>query len=167
MIVHEREALLEEEVIIVRNSGEIPEIALHSSLYYLTKDEEGPGLGLQYDEVDALHDAASNRFKEIILRDLDPENRDLRIYRGLARTIANWSRFYNFCKRVGRSDYKEFRVVVSAALIRFIDQEYADINSGGRVSSVNCCQDELSDFLKALQLDDSAFPPDWHIICQK
>ena len=40
----ERNALMEEELLLVRHSGEIPEVALHASLHFLCDDEEGPRL---------------------------------------------------------------------------------------------------------------------------
>ena len=46
MISDERTLLLEEELLLVRHSGEIPEVALHASVHYLTEDPEGPGLVL-------------------------------------------------------------------------------------------------------------------------
>ena len=42
----EKKFYLEEEAIIIGNSGEIPEIAYHGSLFYLMEDADGPGLNL-------------------------------------------------------------------------------------------------------------------------
>lgn len=38
----DKEGYLFDEVLILQDSGEIPEIAYHTSLYYLTEDPEGP-----------------------------------------------------------------------------------------------------------------------------
>ncbi|XOF33144.1 MAG: hypothetical protein ACL93V_14170 [Candidatus Electrothrix sp. YB6] len=54
----ERTCLLEDELLILRHSGELPEIAYHSSLYYLTADKDGPGLVLTEDEQKMLQEAA-------------------------------------------------------------------------------------------------------------
>jgi hypothetical protein len=94
-----RQEVLEEEWLIVRHSGEIPEIALHSALYYLTDDPDGPRLQLSGEERESLQEAAATRYHEIIMRDLCFENRELSIYRGVRRAICNWHRFVAFCKR--------------------------------------------------------------------
>ncbi len=64
----EREALLAEEALIILHSGEIPEIAFHSSLYYLAEDPDGPKLTLAAEEIVPLQQAVSSRYREIILR---------------------------------------------------------------------------------------------------
>jgi len=94
-----RPEILEEEWLMVRHSGEIPEIALHSALYFLTEDPLGPCLQLSVEEIESLQDAAICRYQEIIRRDLCFENRNLAIYRGVRRAIVNWHRFVAFCKR--------------------------------------------------------------------
>ena len=94
-----RQEVLEDEWLIVRHSGEIPEIALHSTFYYLTEDPDGPQLQLSIEEIQYLQEAAAARYQEIILRDLCYENRELTIYRGMQRAIFNWHRFVAFCER--------------------------------------------------------------------
>jgi hypothetical protein len=94
-----RRELLEDEWLIVRHSGEIPEIALHSAFYYLTEDQNGPRLQLSMTETEYLQEAAATRYHEIILRDLCFENRELAVYRGMLRAIFNWHRFVAFCER--------------------------------------------------------------------
>jgi len=84
---------------MVRHSGEIPEIALHSALYFLTEDPDGPRLQLSVQEVETLQDAAICRYQEIIRRDLCFANRALPMYRGVRRAIFNWRRFVAFCQR--------------------------------------------------------------------
>lgn len=91
--------LLEDEWLLVRHSGEIPEIALHSAFHYLTADPNGPRLQLSVEETHYLRDAAATRYQEIILRDLCYENRELTVYRGIRRAIFNWHRFVVFCER--------------------------------------------------------------------
>jgi len=58
----ERDELLAEEWLIVRHSGGIPEITLHSSLYYLSKESDGPQLSLSEEELSRLKDAAAQRY---------------------------------------------------------------------------------------------------------
>lgn len=94
-----RQESLEDEWLMVRHSGEIPEIALHSAFYYLTEDPEGPRLQLALDEIRDLQEAGAARYQEIILRDLCYENRELTFYRGVQRAICNWHRFVAFCER--------------------------------------------------------------------
>ena len=160
----DRKNLLEEESIIVRNSGEIPEIALHSSLYFLTEDEAGPLLALQEDELEILYRAALARAKEIVLRDLDPRNRDLRIYRGAARAMINWQRLQKFCGRINRQ-CPGFREQVAAALLAFLDNELREVQAGKRTSSVNCCARDLEAFCRDLSLEMSSLPAGWAALC--
>ncbi len=164
MMVGERWDILEEEVIILQNSGEIPEIALHSTLYYLTQDEQGPQIVLQEEEVEVLQNAADQRYRQIVLRDLDPDNRDLTIYRGVIRSIVNWQRYQDFCRRTGRNSRK-FKKDVGKKACDFICREYFDLVQGQRNSSVNCGTTELVEFLNNLDIDFSCLPDDWQIIC--
>jgi len=64
--------LLEDEWYHVRYSGEIPEVALHSSLFYLTDDPDGPKLELETEHIHFLHEAVVARYYEIIVRDITP-----------------------------------------------------------------------------------------------
>lgn len=100
-----RQEVLEDEWLIVRHSGEIPEIALHSAFYYLTEDPDGPRLQLSVEERESLQDAAVARYQEVIMRDLCYENRELTIYRGMRRAIFNWRRFIAFCERQERAHH--------------------------------------------------------------
>jgi len=160
----DRKALLEEELIIVRNSGEIPEIALHASLYFLTEDEEGPRLALREDELQALYKAALARAREIVLRDLDPCNRDLRIYRGVARSLVNWQRLQKFCGRVNMQ-CPGFREQVAQALLAFLDNEQREVQAGMRLSSVNCSVRDLEAYCRGLSLEMSLLPANWVSLC--
>jgi len=166
MTPDDREAILEEEMIILRNSGEIPEIALHTSLYYLEEDEEGPRLTLREEELHLLYDAAMFRAREIVLRDLDPGNRDLGMYRGPARSIVNWYRLQSFCRRIGWECPDEFREKVSCALLFFLQREFEDRQRSARPSSVNCSAGELRSFLRELCLDAEDLPRGWQGLCR-
>ena len=164
MIPEERESLLEEEILIVRHSGEIPEIALYSSIYYLTEDSEGPRINLYEAELQSLYDAAIERACEIVLRDLDPDNRDLGMYRGPARTIYNWRRLQRLCRRINRN-CPGFDETVTRALIAFIHREMKDVQSCRRCSSVNCSVSELQSFLDELCIDQKKLPSEWTTLC--
>ncbi len=156
----ERKAILADEILIVRNSGEIPEITYHGSLYYLQEDKDGPGLRLTDEEICALQEAALERYEEIVLRDLMPENRDKAIYRGLRRSVYNWQRMQDFCRRIGR-DCSAFGPVVSRRLQAFLEQELADTRSGRRKTSVNCSVADLQGFCAALAMDLDELPAGW------
>lgn len=162
----ERALILEEELLIVRHSGEIPEIAFHSSLHYLCNDQEGPSFLLSAEELKPLQDAAIERYQEIILRDLDPENRDLPLFRGVQRAICNWQRLKVFCKRIKR-ECTGFRPVVSKALYGFIQQEMLDVGSGRRTTSINCSEQELQEFAAELELPPTKLPGELGWLCKQ
>ena len=146
MIEQDRRSIVEDELFLLRDSGELPEIAYHSSLYYLTEDQDGPGLFLSEGEKRLLQEAALERCQQIVLRDLVPDNRDLGIYRGPQRSIYNWQRYCRFCQRVDQRQDDAFKERVAQALVRFIRQEAVDVEEGYRVSSVNCTTEDLLAF---------------------
>ncbi len=162
----ERLLILEEEELILRHSGEIPEIAYHSTLHYLCEDREGPGLELTAAELRLLQDAALARSREIVLRDLDPDNRDRSIYRGVRRSICNWQRHLDFCRRIGRDD-SSFLPAVRRALVGFLRQEADDVCSGRRPSSINCSDEDLADFLAELGIGEEELPENWRSLCSR
>lgn len=141
----ETESLLAEELLIVRHSGEIPEIAFHGSLYYLCEDPAGPQLTLSQNELDSLRQQVVARYREILLRDLSPENRDARIFRGLKRCIFNWERLGKFCIRQAMT-VEDVRLEIAEALRGFLRQEAEEVRAGLRHSCLNCTREELDDF---------------------
>jgi len=158
---NDRKEILEDEVLILRDSGEIPEIAYHATLYYLTEDEEGPGLDpLSDEELALLQEAALFRYQQIVLRDLDPDNRDLGIYRGIRRTIYNWQRMQDFCKRLGR-DCSFFKQTVAQALLNFLARELDDVINKGQTSAVNCSAEQIVAFANVLGLSPDSLPTGW------
>ena len=161
----DRIVLLEDEQLIIRTSGEIPEVALHGSLYYLSCDPEGPGVILSPAEVDGLAIMAIERYREIILRDLTPENRRQRIYRGLARAAVNWQRLAKFSS--SRSLCVErIKREISEALIRFLDQEIDEVISKNMAPScVNCSRETLATMARDLELSQDALPHGWQSLC--
>ena len=162
----EREALLAEETLIILHSGEIPEIAFHSSLYYLTEDPDGPLLRLAAEEIAPLLQAASRRYREIILRDLTPENRAKRIYRGLARAAANWQRWLAFCQRQDL-DPASIREAAAAALSNILAQEVSEAAAGKDVPCLNCSVAVLEELAVSLGLGPADLPEGWRELCEE
>ncbi|NQS71120.1 MAG: hypothetical protein HQQ73_03000 [Desulfobulbaceae bacterium] len=160
----ERLLILEEEVLLVRHSGEIPEVALHASLYYLQEDEEGPQLLLSAEEEQLLEQAAAERYEEIIRRDLDLANRDLRLFRGIRRAEENWRRYVRFCEK-SRIDADPLRQEVGQALCAYLKQEHDEVARGQRSPSVNCPQETVRALAAALQLRPEALPAGWECLC--
>lgn len=155
---------IDEEAFIVLHSGEIPEIALHGSLYYLTEDPDGPGLELGNDDILPLKQAVVERYRKIILRDLDPRNRDKKIYRRLERCAVNWQRLHKFCSREGL-DFAAIGVEFGAALQNFLQQELLDVHGKKRFSSINCSRAEVSRLAISLGLLPVDLPPGWQELC--
>ena len=143
------ENLLEDEWYHVRYSGEIPEVALHSSLFYLTEDPDGPGLELEAEHIHCLHEAVVARYYEIIVRDITPENRDSSIYRGMLRAISNWRRMKRFCQRHTLS-YDMTRNKISRQFQRFLENQTQQPPQEQERNTLNCSFDDLTSF--ALEL---------------
>ena len=149
--------VLENEWYMVRHSGEIPEIALHASLYFLTRAKEGPYLVLTENQLAILQQAAADRFREIILRDIDCSNIGSSIYRGIARSFANFKRFLAFCERQ-QLDPGEIRSEVARALSGFISHEIDRVSLALRGTVFNCSIEELFEFADIL---DISIPADF------
>ena len=154
----EPDSWLTEELLIVRHSGEIPEIAFHSSLYYLCEDPEGPQLTLGQQELDLLRRQVVARYREILLRDLSPENRDARIFRGLKRCIFNWERLGKFCARQTMEIEATLRQEIAEALRCFLQQEANEVRAGLRQSCLNCTREELDGFAREIGVGPEELP---------
>ncbi|MEW6594545.1 MAG: hypothetical protein AB1413_06720 [Thermodesulfobacteriota bacterium] len=161
----DKETLLDEELLLVRNSGEIPEIAFHSALHYLAADPDGPGLTLSAADIRLLEKQVVARYREILLRDLDPANRDLRLYRGIKRCIFNWGRLGKFCGRQGLACDEALRREIGAALCAFLHNEALEVREGLRASSVNCTAQELTTLCEALAVEAHHLPAGWQKLC--
>jgi len=155
---------LADELLIVRHSGEIPEVALHGSLHFLTVAEEGPGLTLAEGEILALKGMVVERYREIICRDLTPANRDKAMYRGLARAACNWRRLEKFCRRES-FPLAELQCSVGRELLAFLEVEVAEVAAGLRRSSLNCPVGEVLAFCKLVGLDHTELPEGWEGVC--
>ncbi len=156
----ETESLLAEEMLIVRHSGEIPEIAFHGSLYYLCEDPAGPQLTLSQEELDSLRQQVVARYREILLRDLSPENRDARIYRGLKRCIFNWERLGKFYTRQEMVIEETLRQEIAEALRGFLRQETMEVRVGLRQTCLNCTREELETFAREIGIQPEQLPED-------
>lgn len=158
--------MIAEEAFAIHHSGEMPEVALHTALYYLQEDPEGPRIEIAPEDRQPLIDAVEKRYQRIVMRDLNPRYRGRSIYRGLARANANWHRWVRFCERENR-DVAVHRQDVATALIAFLAIETADVASGRKPSSVNCSATELATFIEALGLVPSRLPDGWQGVCAK
>ena len=155
----EIDTLIEDEWYLVRYSGEIPEVAYHSALFHLTEDHQGPRVNLTGAQQRRLLEGVTQRYLEITLRDLLPENKTTSSYRGLKRSIINWQRFLIFCRRYD-IEAAAYRDPVASALEAFLAHELGLIESEGSVSQFNCSCEELQRFMELLGLD-SALLPGW------
>ena len=157
--------ILEAELLIIRHSGEIPEVALHGSIFFLTRDPQGPRLALGEDDFRLMKEKVVERYLEMIDRDLEPENRNLCIYRGLARCAINWQRMSRFCSRESIS-MDSMKENISKRLILFIKIEKGDVKRGKK-SSINCCENTLGEFAESLGLNLQKLPAGWQELCHK
>ena len=160
----DKKTYIEEETFIVLHSGEIPEVIFHSSIYYLTKEPDGPGLELNGDDILPLKQAVVKRYRAIILRDLEPENRDKRIYRGLARCAANWQRLLKFCSRENM-DFVPIQAETAKGLQAFLQQEVVDVESKKCSSCINCSYIEIENLAKSLGILTADLPEGLQKLC--
>ncbi len=144
--------ILENEWYLVRHSGEIPEIALHSAIYYLTRAKIGPCAILNKNHFEMLQKAAIERFTEIVLRDLQHANSGKETYRGIGRSIINYRRFCTFCLRQN-VDPGEVRRQAAEALENFLATELSLLSNGKRISIINCSYSELHVFAAELGVE--------------
>ena len=156
-VTDNKKNILSEEAFLILHSGEIPEVAYHGSIHYLTEDPEGPLLNIEPQDLISLEEAVVQRYRTIILRDVTPGNRDRSIYRGLKRCAANWTRLVNFSDK--RSiDISSLRKEVIEALKDFLNQEIMDISSGKRKTCINCSYSVLTEFAYGMGLSRDDLP---------
>ena len=159
------QSLIEEEIFAISHSGEMPEVALHTALYDLQEASAGPRLRLAPEDIGKLKDAVEQRYRRILLRDLNPRFRDRSIYRGIARAIANWQRLTRFCQREGR-DITSHRLAAAEALHAFLAMESDDVAHGRRQpGAVNCTAGQLQTFAETLALTPTDLPKGWQQVC--
>ncbi len=157
MTQEERLGLLADEWLMVRHSGEIPEITLHSSLHYLTEDKDGPGLTLSEKEFSSLKEAALERYHEIILRDICVENYHKTIYRGVRRSLYNLQRCQAFAARQS-VECDALRETVAQALLLFLQQGSRAAGKDLPQNFINCSMKELEELTQELGLTVEQLP---------
>jgi len=163
--MNSKEIFLEDEVFIIEDAGgEMPEVAMHGSLYFLCSDPEGPGLSLEKQDHLPLKKAVINRYQTIILRDLQPENRKKSIYRGLKRSAINWQRLKLFAE-AENLDTDHVRQKVAAALVSFLEQEICSVKRLGESSCINCSRQTLCEFAGELGLCSEDLADGWQDLC--
>jgi hypothetical protein len=143
---------IENEWHIVRHSGETPEIAYNSAIYYLTRAKGGPHIHLSDQHIIWLKEAAVERYTEIVLRDLQHFNSNKSIYRGIGRSIVNYHRFCVFCSRQ-QLQVEKVRDLAAEALLVFLETESARLHNTTKPSIINCTYEELVSYAALLELD--------------
>ena len=143
--------IIENEWYVVRHSGETPEIAFHSAIYYLTRAKDGPRLSLTGDQLVDLQGAAVDQFYEIITRDITPKNIDSSSYRGIERSIVNYQRYLKFCQRQSLTNTLES--AVGKQLIVFLALPALEQNATMLRQCLNCSLEEIIAFSLQLKTD--------------
>lgn len=151
---------LEEEVFIIEDSGEMPEVAMHSSIHFLSNDPDGPGLTLAEDDLLPLKKAVVNRYQTIILRDLNPANRTKSIYRGLQRSAVNWQRMKLFAERENL-EIDAVRHSVGRALTSFLEAELHRIAHPDETTCINCSMETLHEFAADVGIERIELVHEW------
>lgn len=157
---------IDDEILIITDGGEMPEVTLHNCLYFLEADPEGPQITITANDLKRLKLAVVEGYRKIIFRDLTLENRDKGLYRGLARAIINWQRLTRFCQQEG-FDTSALATEVRALLCRFLEVEYAEVSTRSRHSCINCSLPELMALFEQLDITPSRLPRGWEVtLCQ-
>lgn len=163
-IGNDRDALVEDEWYTVRYSGEIPEVAFHSSIYHLTSDDDGPQLELTAQHRQYLVDAVKQRYIDIILRDLLPANKHTGGYRGVKRSLINWKRFVLFCAQY-HVDEEPLKPVIGDTLCEFLEYELKYKKRDDNRDCLNCTWSELQEYSHLLGLEISDLPDGSRDLC--
>lgn len=164
MTEDERRGILADEWLVVRHSGEIPEITFHGSLHYLTEDSDGPGITLREEELSSLQEAALERYHEIILRDISIDNFHKTIYRGVRRTLYNLHRCQAFSTRQSL-DCSGFRETVARAFLVFVEQGMRSAGKSLPEKFINCTPQELEELTRELGIAVEELPADISQFC--
>ncbi len=157
---------IDDEVLIIEDGGEMPEVTMHGCLYFLCLDPEGPQCSVSPQDLLRLKWAVVAGYRRIIVRDLTLENRGKGHYRGLARSAINWQRLCRFGQREGL-DLSAVAAEVCALLVRFMVTEYQEVERGMRTTCINCSAVELAAFFAQIGFDPSPHLPDgWQgVVC--
>jgi hypothetical protein len=159
------DTIIDDEVLMIENGGEMPEVILHGCLYFLGMDPEGPQLALTQQNIRRLKLAVIDGYRSIILRDLTVANRGKSHYRGLARTLVNVQRLRRFCEQE-EFDMGPVRVEVGEWLQNFMVAEYSDVSTQARKTCINCSLVDLAQLFALIAFDASRLPAGWQrIVC--
>ena len=161
-----KEDFLDDEVLIIEESGEMPEVAYHGAVYFLTKDPDGPGLTLEEKDHIPLKKAVVSRYMTIMTRDLTPENREKSIYRGLERCICNWQRLKLYSEREN-IDISHVRIKTARELTSFLKSERDDVFHRKCPTAINCSKADLENFMRDLGLEPGELMVDCLRMCLK
>ncbi|MCF8065236.1 MAG: hypothetical protein K9K36_08330 [Desulfarculaceae bacterium] len=113
---------LEDEVIMLENSGEMPEVVLAESLHHLGS--------LAPEDEDILRAATVRGYLKIIKRDLDHDNMGLPPFRGLGRAGQNLARLSAFLDRLGWPPPAGAMLELSQHLAHFLSAEQQSLAQG-------------------------------------
>lgn len=113
-----------------------------------------------------LKTAVAGRYRLIILRDINPDNRDKRIYRGIQRAAVNWKRLKTFAARES-VEIRRIRLEIAGALESFLAQEAMDVSSGKRESAINGSPEDLIAFALDVGLPEPNLPQGIGRLCRK
>ncbi|MDL1955724.1 MAG: hypothetical protein LWW95_01535 [Candidatus Desulfofervidus auxilii] len=147
-----REEVIQEREIIA-HSGELPEVAFYSSLYFLTEKPEGPHLILTQKEIDFLKQGVIEGYKRIILRDLNPQMRGKNEFRGIERAIINYKRLKQYANKE-KLDISNIIPELAQALTIYVKAELKDDYLKKHfLRTINCKKEDWKWFVKELNLD--------------
>ncbi len=151
-----------DEILIIETSGEMPEVAYHGAIHYMTSDVDGPGLNLAQSHLNELKLAVVEGYRRIIVRDITLENRDKGLYRGLARCAVNWNRLGKYCRAEGLA-VDGVATEVCCCLKRFLTVELKDVRQG-RQTCVNCSASCLYELAAEVGLEIDQISTDLEIL---
>jgi hypothetical protein len=153
-----REEVIEEKEIIA-HSGEMPEVAFGSSLYFLIEDPDGPHLTLTSEEITLLKQGVIERYKRIILRDLNPRIRERGEFRSIERAIVNYKRLKRYLEKE-QLNISDIIPELAQALTLYMKAELEDTYlEEHSLRTVNCSREDWQWFVNELHLDSSDLLP--------
>ena len=156
--------VIDDEVLLIENGGELPEVAMYGCLYFLRHDPDGLGREPSAEEARRLKLAVVEGYRRIIVRDLTLANRGQGHYRGLARCLVNWGRMRRFCKREG-IDPGPVAAEMRDLLSGFIAAEREEFLARRLYSqSLNCSAKEIIELCQQIGLHPVLLPPDWQLL---
>ncbi len=113
---------LEDEILLVEHSGEMPEVAMAESLHHLGDIAET--------EINLLRAAVARGYLNIIERDLEAEHVGLPLFRGLERAAQNLERLKTFLERLGWPPPAQRWSGLAPRLARYLEAEQAALEAG-------------------------------------